>query len=71
VEVEEEDVATVQASVPPPLTVHEYIIYSASFNVPAFYFTVHDSSECASPIDIKIDLDPFHEQKEVPSLCRK
>ena len=48
VEVEEEDIATAQASELPPLTIHEYIVYSASFNVPAFYFTMQDSSACHS-----------------------
>jgi ubiquitin-like-conjugating enzyme ATG10 len=44
VEVEEEDIATVQASELPSLTGHDYIVYSASFNVPAFYFTMQNSS---------------------------
>lgn len=48
VEIEEEDIATAQASELPSLTVHEYIVYSASFNVPAFYFTMQDSSACAN-----------------------
>ncbi|KAF8974236.1 hypothetical protein BDZ97DRAFT_1639404, partial [Flammula alnicola] len=32
------------------LTVHEYIVYSASFNVPAFYFTVHDTNGAPSSL---------------------
>jgi len=38
-----DDLATAQ---PSSLTVavNEYIVYAASFNVPAFYFTIHDSS---------------------------
>jgi hypothetical protein len=27
------------------LTCHQYVVYSATFQVPAFYFTIHDSSE--------------------------
>ncbi|KAF8165420.1 hypothetical protein B0H34DRAFT_238202 [Crassisporium funariophilum] len=34
----------------PALTVHEYIVYSAAFNVPAFYFTVHDSNGSFVPL---------------------
>lgn len=39
---EERDVA---AAIPPQscFTVQEYIVYSASFMVPAFYFTIHNS----------------------------
>jgi len=44
-EEEEEDIATAQASELPSLTVHEYIVFSASFSVPAFYFTMQYSSE--------------------------
>ena len=29
------------------LTVQQYAVYSASFNVPAFYFTINDSSMLA------------------------
>jgi hypothetical protein len=44
-EEEHEDNATVDAqSSRPPLSVQEYITYSASFNVPAFYFTMHNTS---------------------------
>ena len=70
VEVEEEDIATVQTSELPSLTAQEYIVYSASFNVPAFYFTMQNSSACG-PIRIKIDVDIFYGQTEVPCLCRK
>ena len=38
-----DDLATAQPS-PSTLVVIEYIVYAASFNVPAFYFTIHDSS---------------------------
>src|SRR5258705_368952 len=47
---EEEDIATAQASELPSLTVHEYIVFSASFSVPAFYFTMQDSSVCSSSV---------------------
>lgn len=44
-DVEAEDAATATAQLPPTmLTVQEHIVYSASFNVPAFYFTAHDTS---------------------------
>ena len=40
---EEEDAAT--ASVPSSPTIsQQYIVYSATFQVPAFYFTLHDTS---------------------------
>jgi ubiquitin-like-conjugating enzyme ATG10 len=42
--IEEDDSATAQDFLSPSFCVNEYIIYSASFNVPAFYFTIHDSS---------------------------
>ena len=38
-----DDLATAQPS-PSTVAVKEYIVYAASFNVPAFYFTLHDSS---------------------------
>lgn len=40
------DEATADTSSPPPesLTCRQYIVYSATFQVPAFYFTIHDSS---------------------------
>ena len=38
-----DDLATAQPS-PSTVAVEEYIVYAASFNVPAFYFTIHDSS---------------------------
>jgi len=42
---EEEDNATADAQPSrQPLSVQEYIVYSASFNVPAFYFTMHNTS---------------------------
>lgn len=53
VEVEEDDQATAQLSEPPSLIVHEYIVYSASFNVPSFYFTMQDSSACTGLIRIE------------------
>ena len=53
VEVEEDDMATVQLSESPSLTVHECIVYSASFNVPAFYFTMQNSSTCPGLIIIE------------------
>jgi hypothetical protein len=54
--VEEEDLATAQASEISSLTVHENIVYSASFNVPAFYFTMQDSGACTCLITIQLDL---------------
>ncbi|KAF8812368.1 hypothetical protein BYT27DRAFT_7182808 [Phlegmacium glaucopus] len=44
-----DDLATAQ---PSPLTVavNEYIAYAASFNVPAFYFTIHDSNGLPLPL---------------------
>jgi len=47
---EEEDIATAQASELPSLSVHEYIVFSASFSVPAFYFTMQDSSVCSDSV---------------------
>ena len=44
VEVFEEDSAIADPSPLSTLNVKEYIAYSASFNVPAFYFTMHDRS---------------------------
>lgn len=38
-----DDIATAH-SAPPALNVQEFIVYSAPFRVPAFYFTVHDTS---------------------------
>ena len=40
----EEDSAIADPSSLSTLNVKEYIAYSASFNVPAFYFTMHDRS---------------------------
>jgi len=40
---EEDDPATGKTA-SPALTVQEYIVYSASFSVPVFYFTIHDTS---------------------------
>ncbi|KAF4619440.1 hypothetical protein D9613_005191 [Agrocybe pediades] len=40
---EEDDAATGETS-SPVVMVHEYIVYSVAFNVPAFYFTVHDTN---------------------------
>jgi hypothetical protein len=37
-----DDLATAQPS-PSNVAVEEYIVYAASFNVPAFYFAIHDS----------------------------
>jgi ubiquitin-like-conjugating enzyme ATG10 len=42
---EEDDSATADAQPSrQPLSVQEYIVYSASFNVPAFYFTMYNTS---------------------------
>ena len=38
-----DDLATAQPT-PAAVAVNEYIVYAASFSVPAFYFTIHDSS---------------------------
>lgn len=43
-DIEEEDPALAQPASKSSLSVDEYIIYHASFNVPAFYFAIHDSS---------------------------
>ncbi|KAF8913829.1 hypothetical protein CPB84DRAFT_1840622 [Gymnopilus junonius] len=40
---EEEDEATAQPA-QPILTAREFVVYSASFSVPAFYFTIHDTN---------------------------
>lgn len=51
-EEELEDSATADAQSPrPPLSVQEYIVYSASFNVPAFYFTMHNTNGSSLPLD--------------------
>ncbi|KIM46264.1 hypothetical protein M413DRAFT_426701 [Hebeloma cylindrosporum] len=48
---EEEDNATADAQPSrQPLSVQEYIVYSASFNVPAFYFTMHNTN--GSPLSL-------------------
>lgn len=43
-EVEDDPAAAVAQALNDTLTVDEYIVFSASFSVPAFYFTVHDTS---------------------------
>ena len=43
-DIEAEDSATATSKISTTLTVQEYIVYSASFNVPAFYFTAHTAS---------------------------
>lgn len=43
-DIEAEDIATANTEISTTLTVQEYIVYSASFNVPAFYFIAHTAS---------------------------
>lgn len=43
-DIEARDNATASTEISTTLTVQEYIVYSASFNVPAFYFTAHTAS---------------------------
>lgn len=40
---ESEDDATLPQSRAPDTVSNQYVVYSATFQVPAFYFTMHDS----------------------------
>lgn len=39
-----DDASELAMSTHESLTAQQYVVYSATFQVPAFYFTVHDSS---------------------------
>lgn len=40
----EEDVQTAEVTLSNMVEVSEYVVYSATYRVPAFYFTEHDTS---------------------------
>lgn len=40
----EEDTQSVEATQLSVIEVSEYVVYSATFQVPAFYFSMHDTS---------------------------
>ena len=54
-----DDSATAQPS-PSIVSVNEYIVYAASFSVPAFYFTIHDSSSYIYQSIIHLKVDVFY-----------
>ncbi|TRM67976.1 hypothetical protein BD626DRAFT_480410 [Schizophyllum amplum] len=45
-----DDAAASQSDIEQSLSCHQYVVYSAGFQVPAFYFTIHDSG--GSPLRI-------------------
>ncbi|PPQ77264.1 hypothetical protein CVT25_010846 [Psilocybe cyanescens] len=49
---------------PAPLTVQEFIVYSASFSVPAFYFTIHDTN--GTPLSLNEILQTSLFKMELP-----
>ncbi|KAL0949744.1 hypothetical protein HGRIS_009784 [Hohenbuehelia grisea] len=49
--IDEEDEATSSLTPPQSLTCRQYVIYATSFQVPAFYFSIHDSN--GSPLALK------------------
>ncbi|KAJ7047448.1 hypothetical protein C8F04DRAFT_1058863 [Mycena alexandri] len=42
------------------LTCRQYIVYSSTFQVPAFYFTLHDASGAPLPLDDLVRTTLFH-----------
>ena len=52
-DMQEDDQALLPSQTPPeslePLPVHQHIVYSPTFQVPAFYFAIHDASASARP----------------------
>ncbi|KAJ7507720.1 hypothetical protein B0H11DRAFT_1968331 [Mycena galericulata] len=58
-EEEDSDPATA-APVAETLTCMQYIVYSATFEVPAFYFTLHDASGSPLPLDDLVHTTLFH-----------
>jgi len=67
---EEDDAATAVA--PETLVSSQYVVYSASFQVPAFYFTVHDSKGTPLALMDLVRTSLFHpsafEQTEITSF---
>ncbi|GLB33727.1 putative autophagocytosis associated protein, active-site domain [Lyophyllum shimeji] len=55
---EEDDAGT--ASAPETLVSRQYVVYSATFQVPAFYFTVHDPKGTPLPLIDLIQTSLFH-----------
>ncbi|KAJ6599142.1 hypothetical protein DFH09DRAFT_26429 [Mycena vulgaris] len=57
----EEDVDDATAAAPAEtLTCMQYIVYSATFQVPAFYFTLHDASGSPLSLDELVHATLFH-----------
>ncbi|KAG5644057.1 hypothetical protein DXG03_009147 [Asterophora parasitica] len=67
---EEDDAATVVA--PESFVSRQYIVYSATFQVPAFYFTMHDSKGAPLTLANLVSTSLFHpfafEQTEVTTF---
>ncbi|KDR83822.1 hypothetical protein GALMADRAFT_236227 [Galerina marginata CBS 339.88] len=63
-QVEEDDLATAQPA-GPAVIVQEYIVYSASFGVPAFYFTIHNTN--GTPLSLAGILQTTFFKSELPS----
>ncbi|KAJ7129766.1 hypothetical protein C8R44DRAFT_777610 [Mycena epipterygia] len=60
----EEDISDGDEAIAPApaetLTCLQYIVYSATFQVPAFYFTLHDASGSPLPLDDLVRTTLFH-----------
>lgn len=56
---EDNDAATLIHSHSTSLTSTQYVVYSATFQVPAFYFTIHDSRACSCTTNRAYSEDQF------------
>jgi len=65
--VEEEDESLAPST--PAMTAHtsqQYIVYSATYSVPAFYFTLHDAGGAPLTLDALLRTRLFHAPSELP-----
>ncbi|KAL7282096.1 hypothetical protein ACG7TL_003565 [Trametes sanguinea] len=61
-EIAEQEDSTIASAAHEVLTCRQYVVYSPTYAVPAFYFTLHDSTGSPLPLSVIVDSALFRRQ---------